>query len=102
MTSWSPPSDPEELEAFRQSVFDRAIELRDQRLAKMALRQAARERAAAKRVAVALRKQRREEDARERRERDEARRRERRERGWNERVVLEAGVAERLTSAPPL
>jgi hypothetical protein len=57
---WSPPSDPAELDAFRQLVFDKAIEIRDQRLAKAALRQAARDRAAAKRLAVALRKQARE------------------------------------------
>jgi hypothetical protein len=46
----------EELQKLRTAIFEKAVELRDKRLSKKAARQAASERAAAKRSEVAARK----------------------------------------------
>ena len=63
-----------ELQALRQEIFDKAIELRDARIAKRAKRQAGSEKLIARR----LRKEKKEEDIQKRREQDQARRQERR------------------------
>ena len=67
-----------ELQALRQEIFDKAIELRDARIAKCAQRAAKKQAAQEKLIARSLRKQKKEDDIRKRREQDVAKRQERR------------------------
>ena len=69
---------PREASSLEQEIFDRAIELKDVRIAKCAEREAKRQAALEKLIARSLHKQKKEDDIHKRREQDQARRQERR------------------------